>query len=345
MELKDIKPIDNAPLIGSHWHKWIFENLLAGCCANKLVKAINTSSETNKVDLIREVYLAQKNPYIKVAKEMQHTLAKRHWLLETYDQLAALDERYARQVEKCSAPEFKVFVKEYYSKHLPVVLTGGVQHWPAMGKWSPEYFEQHFGDKLVEVQFGRASDPHYERNSRQYKNNMLMREYCQLVTNGGISNDYYLTANNNKQCFSELNGLFEDVDDFAVGYRQAEKIQTCSHLWFGPEGAFTPLHHDLTNNMLVQIYGRKKLTLIPAAQVENIYNDRHVYSATDFPNIDDKRFPLINKTTPIELILSPGEAAFIPIGWWHCVESLDTSISISFTDFNVRNDFFTRFPR
>jgi ribosomal protein L16 Arg81 hydroxylase len=107
----------------------------------------------------------------------------------------------------------------------------------------------------------------------------------------------------------------------------------------------SPLHHDSTNNMLVQIYGRKKLILIPAFQVQHLYNDTHVYSATDFPVIDLKCFPKMKNVTPIEVILHPGEAVFIPIGWWHCVESLGVSISVSFTDFNVKNDFFVNFSR
>ncbi len=97
--------------------------------------------------------------------------------------------------------------------------------------------------------------------------------------------------------------------------------------------------------MLVQVYGRKKLTLIPAFQVPHLYNDTHVYSATDFPEIDVKRFPKMKKVTAIDVILNPGGAVFIPIGWWHCVGSLDVSISVSFTDFNINNDFFVNFPR
>ncbi|WP_162230751.1 cupin-like domain-containing protein [Marinagarivorans algicola] len=162
---------------------------------------------------------------------------------------------------------------------------------------------------------------------------------------GGTSNDYYLTANNNQSSSQELKELFEDVGEFGDGYRLTESVKRRSHLWFGPKGTCTQLHHDLTNNMLLQVYGRKKITLIPAFQVPNVYNDSHVYSAVDFPNVDLERYPKMSGVTPLEVILNPGEAIFIPIGWWHQVESLDISISVSFTDFRAKNNFFSNFPR
>lgn len=327
-----------------HWCKWIFDNLLNGCTPESMEKTIISGTAPNKTALMAEVRRVAADPYLRAAREMKHTLDKRNWLLDTCDRLAALDERYSTRIEKREVPEFGDFVREYYSKHLPAVFTGGFDHWPARHKWCPAYFTERVGDKQVEVQFNRAQDRQYERNSRKYKQKMCMEEFCRLLVEGGESNDYYLTANNNQASLSELALLFEDVGDFGIGYRIPETIKTRSHLWFGPKGAFTPLHHDLTNNMLVQIHGRKKLTLIPAFQVQYLYNDTHVYSATDFPEVDLKRFTKVKKVTPIEVMLSPGEAVFIPIGWWHCVESLDVSVSISFTDFNVRNDFFRDFP-
>ena len=328
-----------------HWSKWIFENLLNGCTPKSLEGTILSGTAMNKSALVAEVYRVANEHYLQLAKEMKHTLDKRNWLLETCNSLSTLDKRYSTCIEKRSTPDFPEFVKEYYSKHLPVVLTGGFDHWPARDKWNPRYFSEKVGEKEVEVQFNRSQDHQYERNSRKHKQKKRMDEFCRLVVEGGESNDYYLTANNNQTSLSELALLFEDVGDFGKGYRTPETIKTRSHLWFGPKGAFTTLHHDLTNNMLMQIYGRKKLTLIPAFQVPHLYNDAHVYSATDFPEIDFKRFSKMKNVTPIDVILNPGEAVFIPIGWWHCVESLDVSISVSFTDFKVKNNFFINFPR
>jgi ribosomal protein L16 Arg81 hydroxylase len=39
-----------------------------------------------------------------------------------------------------------------------------------------------------------------------------------------------------------------------------------------------------------------------------------------------------------ELILNPGDALFIPIGWWHQVTSLDFSVSATYTNFRWPNE-------
>jgi hypothetical protein len=323
-KLKARPPASN---LSAGWRKWVASNLMKG------------SSPESLQTILRE------RGYVQAGREIAQTLAKRNWLLRTIDQLAALDPRYCGRIEVRSAPTYEQFVREYYSKHLPVVLTGAVDHWPALGKWTPTYLLEKFGDQEIEVQFGRERDPQYERNASRHKKKMPMKDFIGLVTRDGSSNDYYMTANNTRNSQAGIDGLFDDVDDFAVGYREAATIKSGNFFWFGPRGTFTPLHHDLTNNMLVQILGRKKITLIPAAQVPWLYNDVGVFSAADYPRFDEQRHPLMKHATPIELVLKPSEAVFIPVGWWHCVEALDVSISVSFTNFNAPNQFSVSYPR
>jgi ribosomal protein L16 Arg81 hydroxylase len=39
----------------------------------------------------------------------------------------------------------------------------------------------------------------------------------------------------------------------------------------------------------------------------------------------------------IETVIGPGDALFLPVGWWHAVEALSLSVSVSFTSFQRSN--------
>lgn len=328
----------------THMRKWLYSNLMKAYPAHHLRDILREHGYAD-VDIATEILVAEQHAALDAGKDIFLTLQKRNWLMKTVDTLAALDPRYGEQVERITTPSFSHFVENYYSKHLPVVLTGGFDHWPALKKWTPQYLAKHFGKAEIEVQFDRENDPLFERNSVQHKRKITMAEFVEKVLSVESSNDFYMTANNLRNSIASLAPLFNDVRDFGKGYRQAASIKTGNFFWFGPKGTFTPLHHDLTNNMMVQIYGRKKVTLIPALEVPLLYNDTGVFSAAQFPKFDSKLHPLIANTRKIELEIGPGDALFIPIGWWHCVESLDVSIGISFTDFNAPNYFSTDFPR
>ncbi|WP_053981904.1 cupin-like domain-containing protein [Marinagarivorans algicola] len=335
----------NAPIssLSSDWRKWLASNVMKGTSTSSLLRILRDNGYS-AIEVMAEIVDIEQHPITLAGTEFQHQLAKRNWLLATCNALASLDARYSSQIERRKTPSAKEFLKEYYSKHLPVVLTGGVDHWAALEKWRPSYLLEHFGDKEIEVQYGRESDPLFERNAGKLKKKMLMKDYVSLVEQGQ-SNDFYMTANNTKNSFSSISSLFDDVGDFGEGYRDPDTLQSGNFFWFGPKGTFTPIHHDLTNNMLVQIYGRKKITLIPAMQVPWLYNDKGVYSQVDFLNCDERKFPDMKNAKPVEVILNPGEAIFIPIGWWHCVEALDVSISSVFTNFKWPNTYSAGFPR
>ena len=341
INIRNHKPISAIP---DNWKQWIAVNLMKGANTAGLQKVLREKGYSH-VDIATELKVASEHPYVNAGKDIALTLSKREWLLSACNTLAALDPRYSTQIEVRETPDFTTFVNNYYSKHLPVLLQKGIEHWPALQKWSPSYFAEHFGTKEIEVQFDRESDPLYERNSGQHKKKMLMNEFVNLVENGGDSNDYYMTANNTKHSISNIAPLFDDIADFGQGYREQKDNNAGAYLWFGPKGTYTPIHHDLTNNMLVQLYGRKKITLIPAFQVPNTYNSKGVFSDAQFPDYDKARHPLMKNLTPVEVILHPGEAIFIPMGWWHTVEALDISISMVFTDFKVNNALSSDFPR
>ncbi|MEQ5837730.1 cupin-like domain-containing protein [Marinobacter sp. NFXS9] len=330
--------------IHAKWREWMAGQVIAGVRRPEIQNVLREQGYSD-LDIGAELLLIEDHPFIKAGQKSHHLLQKRNWLLQTADALGRLDRHYAGEIEVRQVPDFQTFVEQYYSKMRPVVLKGGVDHWPALKLWTPEYFREKVGLAEVEIQHGRDSDPDYERNARAHKKRVLMSDFVDMVTQGGATNDYYMTAGNTQKSLEGIEALFQDIGDFYQGYRKPETWYRQNLLWFGPKGTFTPLHHDLTNNMLVQLYGRKKVTIYPAFQVPYMYNDKGVFSAINIRKLESRNYPLFKKAMGMEVVLEPGDAIFLPISSWHMVESLDNSISITFTDFNIKNRLYHDFPR
>lgn len=336
---KDIRKLPN------NLKEWVGINLLQGVSKDDIAQVLLQNGYTH-AEVLLELETACKSPYLQAGFKPTKMLSKREWLLQTCDDLAKLDPSYNQKIDVIDTPPFDVFIRDYYSKNKPVVLKKGIDHWPALKKWSPKYFSDTLGDAEVQIQFNRESDALFERNSEQHRKSMRISEFVDMIETNGDSNDYYMTANNTQQNIEAIKPVLEDIGDFGEGYRKLMDDPSFStFFWMGPKGVFTPLHHDLTNNMLVQVYGAKKVTLIPAWQVPFLYNDLHVYSEVDFPNFDLKKHPLMEHVTPVEVTIEAGDALFIPIAWWHCVHGLDKSISISFTNFNAPNHYSASFMK
>jgi hypothetical protein len=153
-------------------------------------------------------------------------------------------------------------------------------------------------------------------------------------------NDYYITAYNSAVNQDALKCLSDDLGTLDE-YLRHEPGRVEAMFWIGPKNTFTPLHHDLTNNLLVQFVGRKRVILVSPAETPRLYNDVHVFSRVGnlaAPDLDLAAYPLVEGVTFAEVILNPGDALFIPIGWWHQITSLDFSVSATYTNFNWPNE-------
>ena len=106
-------------------------------------------------------------------------------------------------------------------------------------------------------------------------------------------------------------------------------------LWIGGEGAFTPLHFDLTNNLLAQLTGTKRIVLIPPSQTRHLAHRRHVFSDVHDVTAPARlaAHPAARDILRYDLVLTPGDLLFIPIGWWHQVRSESFSTMLTYTNF------------
>jgi len=227
------------------------------------------------------------------------------------------------------------FFERYYYANRPVILRGLMTGWKARHRWSPDFFARRYGNCSVEIVTGRSRDPHYESNFLSHRTTLRMKDYVQMVNEASESNDFYLSARN---FFFQRKGFKSLLDDMRCpkGLLHPKTFRKAPHLFFGPKGTVTPLHHDGLNILFGQIYGRKLLKLIPPFDMGKVYVERVCFSGVDLGKLDYSKFPLMRRASILEVVVEPGEFLFIPVGWWHWVKALDTSISVSFTSFDVK---------
>ena len=327
----------STPTVNDSWRGWIAENLVLGSRPEELA-GIMVQSGIDPADARAEVEAALRSPYLRGTGRLNNRLAKRDWVLGIQSRLNRLA---APEVPRCARLSGADFLNEYYRRNQPVIITGMLDGCPARERWSFDYLAERLGKREVEVQFGRDADADYEMNSVSHRRRMPFSEYVELVRGAGATNDFYMTANNdahNREVMREL--MLADLPPLG----EYLKAGSSGFFWFGPAGTITPFHHDLTNNFMLQIAGRKRVRLIAPCDTPKVYNQRHCFSPVDGRGIDLQRFPLMADVTVIDCVLAPGEILFLPVGWWHFVEALDVTITVSTTHFLWDNDFYSHYP-
>ena len=279
-----------------------------------------------------EVDRLAKDPMAAMLRRQAARMAKQGWLLANQERLAREAEGgFALDTLDAVGPHH--FYHHYYDANRPAKLRGLIDHWPALARWSLDHFAAAAGDAMVEAQVERERDPDYELAKDDHRRLVRFAELIDWLRKDEASNDIYLTAYNSGTNAAALAPLWGDMTPIALldGTRTRDGF-----FWLGPKGTLTPWHHDLTNNLLVQVIGRKRVRMAPPWAFARMRNSRHCFS--DWGNEalpagdGDSAVPPV-----LETVIGPGEAIFLPVGWWHQVEALDLSASMSFTSFRRPN--------
>jgi len=318
------------------WRRWIAENLMVGATREGLLPVL-VKSGFAPAEAARELDLAVRSPYLKAAERLGNRLRKREWLLAAYRKLQRLHPG-SGEVERKHQLSRADFLADHYSTNRPVILTGMMDDWPALRKWNLDDFSARFGDREVEVQFGRnAATVNYEAEREKFVRTLPFREFIEMVRTSGVTNDFYMTANNNSNNKKVLAGLWEDIVQVPEYLDGRDPLG--GFLWLGPAGTITPFHHDLTNNFMAQVIGRKRVKLAPSWDMPLMANHFHVFSDVDGRATPPSPRPALDAPQVLECVLHPGEILFLPVGCLHYVEGLDISATVSFTNFVFDNDF------
>ena len=120
------------------------------------------------------------------------------------------------------------------------------------------------------------------------------------------------------------------ANDNPMPLLDADKERLTS-LWIGNRSR-TAAHWDLPQNLACVIAGRRRFTLFPIDQIDNLYVGPLDFtpagqsiSLVDFHDPDFDKHPKFREALKHALVaeLEPGDVLYIPSLWWHHVETLD----------------------
>ncbi|NND81880.1 MAG: cupin-like domain-containing protein [Gammaproteobacteria bacterium] len=134
------------------------------------------------------------------------------------------------------------------------------------------------------------------------------------------------------------------VSDTLPGLEQENNLsllgeQVAPTMWLGNQALVAP-HFDVRDNIACVVAGQRKFTLFPPEQIANLYPGPMLSAPGGVPiSMVDIRKPDLEKFPQFEVAmqasqvatLDPGDAIYIPMPWWHAVESLaDLNVLINY---------------
>jgi len=238
--------------------------------------------------------------------------------------LAAVD-----RVESISPAEFK---KNYYDPMKPLVITGMAKKWKAYEKWNWDYFTEIVGDVEVGIYNNVKSDAYTPINKAD--DYTTFGNYIDMIRKGPAGWRIFLF--NIFDHAPQLAQDFEWPEEMIQGF-----VKKFPMLFVGGATSITHMHFDidLSHILHTQFMGRKKILLFPFSEQHKLYRKPfEVLSLADFSNYymqngkpDYKQFPALQLAQGYELTLDHGDTLFMPAGYWHHMEYLDSGFAMSLT--------------
>ena len=255
-------------------------------------------------------------------------------------------------IERRHRLSYETFAREYLYPCKPVIVTGALDRWKALGRWTPELFRSEFSGMKVRIkdrEYGQAGA------GAAAPAEFTMPDFIDRVLASTEANPapYF----RNQDLFALFPSLRADVEPMPEYLRPNWLSDRYLHprvgsilnrgavieLYIGGAGgSFPVLHYDGagTHAFLMQIYGRKRYIVFPPDQERFLYPSPEKINLSlldDAEHPDPARFPLFAQATPTVFTLEPGELLFVPSHWWHTATMLTPSITISANVLNQSN--------
>jgi lysine-specific demethylase 8 len=230
------------------------------------------------------------------------------------------------EIERIERPTAERFAADFASRERPVILTGVLDDWPARTTWSLAYIASKVGDSKVTVCVPPDGTPEgYYRIERS-----IVHHYEQIA----FSEFVRRTSGGTVPALSSVGVRLPDVAA-EIGSIDYPGYSPPEWLRISPKRTTTLLHYDSRQNLHALVTGRKRFVIFDQKDFSHLYpysmfSSYPHMSRVYLPAPDLQQFPRFARATAYEITLVAGEILFLPPGWWHEVDTLAPSISVSF---------------
>ncbi len=254
-----------------------------------------------------------------------------------------------RLIERGEVPRVSIhemtpqrFRHEFQLPSQPVVITNALESATPL---DIEKLVSLVGDiKVLTRIYGedRFSRPKTEWKSYCEMQSMTIAKYCEHLNDGSAKRDHMYLAliEMGQTALRTVVGPCLDLIARNTGLRQHPKIDM--NLWVGPGGHLEPLHYDGMDGTLSQFRGAKRVSLFSPKQTKNLYpfpvSHGKMPPTFSQPYIDQPDFVQYPKLAQAlehrkVIILAEGETLYMPVGWWHEIEAIETDYICSINRF------------
>jgi hypothetical protein len=214
------------------------------------------------------------------------------------------------------------FRKEYLEPLKPVVFTDLIADWPASSLWNFNYFKSKYGDLEVPVY-----DTSFSEGGKSYMSPsaiMKFGDYLDLIEKGPTDLRIFLW-----NIFKHASDLSKDIGKLTImnGF-----YNEFPFMFFGGQGSYTKIHYDIdcSHVFLNQFHARKRVLLFDQDQSKYLYHVPYTVGClVDMIHPDENTFPSLKQVQGWETVLEHGETLFIPSMYWHHIDYIDSSFSLS----------------
>ncbi|MGH3622920.1 MAG: cupin-like domain-containing protein [Sciscionella sp.] len=238
-------------------------------------------------------------------------------------------------VKRVDSISSEAFIRNHLKTHTPVVICDTQQDTRISSLVTEQEFVDAFGDVAIQVQQNYTSP--LSKNAAAARRQGLSQKVRNQIREMSLR-DY-------------LNHVREDpgTDMLCVEYRTPQSVfdamkvpEVCAVPWsvepivtfmfVANQGNYAHMHFDgdFRNVLLYQIFGRKRVVMVPLSAQEKISPSMN-FSKVLVQNLpEEEKLHLFRYLGAYDTILHPGEAILFPPSIWHYVEYVDTGMSVNF---------------